>query len=103
MLPICSRNMTPRKPSPQELFRAVEKNEIALVKSLIESGCDVNAQDKGGSTPLMRASLHGYTGLVGMLIRSGADLNLHDRTGATALHYAAQGQHEDIVRKLIEA
>lgn len=89
--------------SPQDLFDATEKNEISTIQRLVENGCDVNAQDKGGSTPLMRAALHGYDDLISLLIRLNADPNLRDRIGKAALHYAAQEQHEETVRRLLDA
>ena len=90
-------------PSPESLLDAVEKNEIVAVQKLIDGGCNVNVQDNGKSTSLMRASLHGYSDIVVILLRAGANSNIHDKIGKTALHYAAQENHENIVRILLEA
>lgn len=86
-----------------QLLQAVEKNDVASARELIDGGCDVNVQDKGQSTPLMRASLHGYSEIVDMLVSFGADVNRHDKIGKTALHYAAQENQEEIVQKLLKA
>lgn len=86
-----------------ELFHAVEGNEIAAVQTLIKDDCDVNVQDREECTPLMRASLLGYTDLVDLLLHSGANTAIHDKLGKTALHYAAQEYHADVAHKLLEA
>jgi uncharacterized protein len=90
-------------PTAEDLFDAVEKNEISMVQNLLENGCDINARDEGKSTPVMRAALRGYDDLLSVLIRLKADLNLSDRIGKTALHYAAQEHHEETVQKLLDA
>jgi ankyrin repeat protein len=97
--------MNNKKPAdiPEALFNAIESDQISRVHELIEKGDDINARDKGGSTPLMRSALHGYIELLALLLGSGADVTLSDKTGKTALHYAAQEQHEDVVRRLLEA
>ena len=61
---------------------------------LIAYGADINAADKGGSTPLMEAAgrnLENLSVLVGMH----AELNCRDHDGDTALNYAMLGDDKE--------
>lgn len=59
---------------------AVSHGRVAMVKLLLSSGADVNAQDREGSTPLMCASEHGHTHIVRLLLETGrCDLSLKDK------------------------
>ncbi|MDB6095144.1 MAG: hypothetical protein JWM32_2706 [Verrucomicrobia bacterium] len=87
----------------QGLLDAVEREDESSVRALLASRVDVNVRDKGGSTPLMRASLHGDLAIVELLIAEGANLDVHDKLGKTALHYAAQEQHPAVVERLVAA
>ena len=61
------------------------------VRQLIERGHDVNAYDRFGWTPLLRAAAVGHVKVVRELIRANADVNLKtrvpDSTVLRALHY----------------
>ena len=58
----------------------------AKVRQLIERGHDVNAYDRFGWTPLMRAAAVGHVKVVRELIRANADVNLKTRVpGSTVL------------------
>ena len=71
---------------------AIELNDVALVKSLIDKGADVNGEysstpnDK--RTALMLACEVGDTSLVDTLIKKGANLYAHQEDGMSAFHYA---------------
>lgn len=71
------------------LHYAVEKNNIELVKLLLENGADPNLKNEDDCTPVIIAAQEGYDKIVSLLIRFNADLNIVDATGSTALHYAA--------------
>lgn len=64
------------------------------VPSIIQSGCDVNALDRRGLTPLVYAAETGDLSLVKMLLEAGADPNLHSQKWQLALAaaYDKQGQ-----------
>lgn len=87
----------------REFFAAVEKNNLPVAQKFIDDGIDVNCRDKGGSTALMRASLHCYSNLASILIRAGAEVNAHDHLGKTALHYSVQASCDEIARELIKS
>ena len=56
----------------------------------IEAGADVNSRDTNGSTPLIKASLHGEARFVALLIRAGADVNVVSKAGNSPLMMAAK-------------
>jgi len=85
-----------------ELFDAIRKGNLCLVKKTIEKGANVNLKNKAGQTPLMIASLYGYNKIVKILIENNANVNKKDNIGWTALMYASTRGHETIVKLLIE-
>ena len=62
----------------------------AKVRQLIERGHDVNAYDRFGWTPLMRAAAVGHVKVVRELIRANADVNLHTRVPDSTVLRALQ-------------
>src|SRR4030042_5092739 len=59
-----------------DLFAAVEKNDIQKVRFLLPLGADVNAKDPYASmTPLMMAAYDGYTDIAKLFIEKGEELN----------------------------
>jgi Tol biopolymer transport system component len=68
-------------------------NDVAVAKYLVSKGADVNAKDKGGSTPLHNAvfeeTINECVDVVEFLISKGADVNAKDKDGRTPLHIAA--------------
>lgn len=71
---------------------------------LVESGgCDINAADRTGLTPLHSAAFIGLPAAVPMLLEAGANLEARDEFGDTPLHTAAMKGRVDMVQALIEA
>jgi len=62
---------------------------------------DVNTKDNTHSTPLMKASLIGYTDLVDILLQKGANIDEKNESGYTALYYACAAFHPDTAMFLI--
>lgn len=50
-----------------------------VTKALCKAGCNVNAKNKEGETPLLTASARGYHDIVECLAEHGADLNATDK------------------------
>ncbi|HUU18847.1 MAG TPA: ankyrin repeat domain-containing protein [Sedimentisphaerales bacterium] len=76
--------------------------DMARVKSLIEDGADVNAENISGETPLHTAAATGHSEMAELLIAKGADVNAENRQGETPLKFAADKGHKEIVELLIE-
>lgn len=89
----------------QQIINEIENNNLAAIKSLVESGLDVNVRDaKTGLTALMMAACRAQVETVQYLVDHGADIYTTDsKTGATALHKACQGQNSTIVKILTDA
>lgn len=64
------------------------------IDKLIESGTNINTQDKEKRTPLIHTIIDNKLEMTKILIQKGADVNLQDYIGYTALHYAAQNHSE---------
>jgi ankyrin repeat protein len=71
------------------------------MRSLLETGADVNERDESNSTPLWGASDGGRLEVAKLLIEYGADVNLPEWTGWTPLHVASRGGYADIVQPLL--
>jgi ankyrin repeat protein len=104
-----------------KLVRAVQQNNVALVRSLLDKGISANTKDKHG-TPLLLLSVgKGYKELTKLLLNKGAEVDIKDDTraisfkhklikgsgeisygGATALQVAAGKGYNDIVLLLLE-
>jgi len=77
-----------------------------VAELLLENGADVNAENKGGHTPLHIAtrSTQCHEDIVQLLIDRGANINSKTkRQSNTALHYAVQNGYKAVVRVLIDA
>lgn len=66
------------------------ERQVAMLKLLIESGADVNAQDQNGATPLHRAVRTRCAAAVRFLLEAGADATLRNKPGSTPFHLAVQ-------------
>lgn len=75
---------------------AVEKNEIKLLKSIVECGGDVNKPTNKGTTALHAAVCDGNVEMVKFLLEQGADIDKQDDFGWTPRAYAEHQCHEEI-------
>jgi ankyrin repeat protein len=75
-------------------FDAIKLEDFNAVKSLIDSGCDVNERNHNGYTPLMAAVYKGNIEIVKLLISAKADLEGYDNNGSTPFMYAFYGNKE---------
>ena len=70
----------------------VSAENVKIAKFFIESGCNVNHQDKFGQTFLMLLiwKPKSFNALFELLLKAGADPKIKDQYGKTMVHYACQ-------------
>jgi len=77
------------------LIKVAHIQDLDSAMELVKAGANLNAQDKDGMTPLMRAVEARYLKMVEAFVAAGADLDLKNRIGQTALDIAtAHGSSE---------
>jgi serine/threonine protein kinase/ankyrin repeat protein len=69
-------------------------------EALLQAGCDVNAADSDGRTPLMYAAWYKKTAAVRLLLKAGANIKTKDKDGKTALDLAKQFDNQEIIKLL---
>lgn len=85
------------------LMQAVNSNNVALVKKLIQQGVNVSELDANHDAPLVIAAYKGYTEIVQLLLAAGADITAVDPgMKATALHAAAYAGRTEAAKLLIQ-
>jgi ankyrin repeat protein len=85
-----------------KLIESVMYQDMEALKSMVESGVDVNYQDpQYGSTALMLACNYGFIEMAKFLLDNGAKVNIQAQNGATALTGAAQ-QSLELVKLLLD-
>lgn len=84
----------------QDFFDLIEDGNIDLIKELICSKCDVNAQIEDGLTPLMAAASLGNLAIVKILVEAGANVNQIDVYGTSPLMFAANKGFSDVFNYL---
>jgi len=87
-----------------ELFSAIEANDVANVRALIEKGAKLDSRNDNNDTALMVAAFYGYADIVKLLLEKGADVNARGAGGVTALMCSAVNTLNDVVtaRILVE-
>ena len=80
---------------------ACRKGKYEIVKYLIEKGCDVNLGGGLEASPLVEASLRGYSEIVELLLANGAELDVSSFE-ANPLFAAISNEHDEIAIKLID-
>lgn len=80
-----------------DLFKAVNKNDLALARAAVLKGEPPNPVDTQGRTPLMVAINNGSAEMVKLLLDYRAHVNAADKVGNTPLHYAAQTGDGEII------
>jgi len=95
--PVAAEKEVVEKELSKEITECARDGDVDGVRSLIDQGTDVNAQDKKGMTALLYAAREGHTEVAELLISEGADLTAAE-PGAqlTALHFCALRGHRGI-------
>jgi len=77
-------------------------DDIELIKTLLDLGCDINAVNDRGETVLHLASDLGSIEIIKLLLKRGADLNILSHYNLSPLHNAAYSSDIDICILLLE-
>jgi RNA polymerase sigma factor (sigma-70 family) len=87
------------------LIRAIERDELAIVESLIAAGAPVDqvCGCKAAEPPLWTAAVHGRLRHVRALLAAGADPNITAFRAVSPLHIAAMRGDAEIVSELLRA
>nr|CAB3221774.1 zinc finger protein LOC723799 [Phallusia mammillata] len=86
------------------LHHAAASTHGALcLELLVNSGANVNVQNKDGKTPLHMTAVHGRFTRSQALLQGGARADILDFHGNSSLHVAAKHGHELLVSTLLEA
>ncbi len=83
------------------LCQSIAKNDVKMVKKLIEMGVDVN-KFSGGKSPLMYAARYNRVEIMKLLVANGAKINTSDSRGNTALKHAENSGANEAVMFLKE-
>lgn len=83
-----------------DLIKRVQAGDLNEVKSLIESGVDINAKDTFGYTALICASACGHIEMLQLLIENGAAIK--SDSASVAFIKATALRHVDVVKLFIE-
>jgi ankyrin repeat protein len=83
----------------------VESNNASQLigEALLQAGCDINAVDSNGRTPLLYAVRYQWPAAVRLLLERGANVNARDKDGMTALDMTKQFFNLEIIRLLQRA
>jgi ankyrin repeat protein len=67
-----------------------EQSQLKTIRSLLDAGAEVDAQDKNGATALHRAVRTRCAAATRVLLEAGANPTLKNKPGSTPLHLAVQ-------------
>jgi hypothetical protein len=83
------------------LTYAAATGNLGVVKSLLRSGIDLNAQNRDGSTALYGAVVGGQVQVIEYLLAQGADVNLRNKWANSPLHAAREMKRSDLITILL--
>lgn len=82
---------------------AAERKQAALVRTLLQSGADVNATQPDGTTALHWAVYHDDVETARLLVRAGGRVDAENRNGVPPLSLACANANAEMVALLLEA
>lgn len=95
---VCTAN---EPPSGAELHKAVSRQELEKVRSILEENSSVvEVMDKFGLTPLMVAAKNGFTDVIEILLEFNAEPDYANSNGKTSLMAACYAGQEEAARLL---
>ena len=89
------------------LFLAIESNNVATARALLDAGVGVNTPQSSGRTALHMAAQTGHVEMLRAMLEYGPEVNAVDAVGYTALHVAAfcapENDNSAAIDTLVEA
>jgi len=85
-----------------KLIESIIFSDDIAVQRLIFTGADVNAVNKSGQTPLIKAAASNNTEIAKILMNNGANVNAVDKMGITPLIWAVKNNSPEMVDALIQ-
>ena len=85
------------------LAAAVQRNDRAAIRPLLERKVGINDAQPDGTTALHWAAYHDDLDLVGRLLGAGADVRATNRYGVTPLSIASQNGNATLITKFLDA
>jgi ankyrin repeat protein len=86
-----------------QLITASEKGDVQAVKSLLEKGVYIHAQDGQGRCALVAAAYKNNLEIVDLLIEAGADVNMKDDTLQSAYLISTSDGFTELLKKTLKA
>jgi ankyrin repeat protein len=85
------------------LADAAERRDLAVVRTLLKEGVDVNGTQVDGTTALHWAAYHDDAETAGLLVKAGAGVNAANRYGVPPLALACTNGNAAVVQLLLDA
>ena len=85
------------------LHDAISKDNVHLVKLLVDAGCNVDAKNQYGIAPLDEAVSSEDIQLIKLLLDAGCDKEAKTQSGRTPLHAAVSEGNMQLVKLLLDA
>ncbi len=101
LLALSSMFSLPSLAADAALVSATREGNLSALNSLIQSGADVNAAERDGTTPLLWATYESNVDVVNQLIAAGADPNATNNFGVAPLLQASRTGDSAIVEALL--
>ncbi|KAJ1475248.1 ankyrin repeat-containing domain protein [Baffinella frigidus] len=85
------------------LHVAASRAHLETVLTLLAAGCQVDARDRHGMTPLHSSAMLGHSRIAEALLHAGADKDAADALQRRPLHLAVLRRHLECARVLLDA
>lgn len=86
--------------SSHSLIRAAAIGTTEMLRHILDSGTNINFQNRRGITALISAVKHNRTENVRLLLENNAKTNIRDKNGSTAMRIAKRRGYKNIIKAL---